>query len=263
MDVTSSKLGLKDLVDFFASFSSTRPLLVSDYDGTLAPFHRERSEAVPSGKTIDLMQSIIEAGGDIIILSGRKSEEIHALLGLSVEIWGCHGWEHRTADGILNTMPLSEEEKKALMVLPSLLSVFPDDALERKPVSTALHWRGREDIRGMFRQRSRELLSQMKQSGLEALPFDGGVEFRIPSFTKGVAMERILSTCPGKGPICYLGDDVTDEDAFRVLVGRGLGILVSATLRETSARVWICPEQVNLFLEKWCGSLNNERIHGQ
>jgi len=46
-------------------------------------------------------------------------------------------------------------------------------------------------------------------------------------FHKGDAVKEILKTVPSPGllPI-YLGDDQTDEDAFRVLKGQGISVFV-------------------------------------
>jgi trehalose-6-phosphatase len=58
-------------------------------------------------------------------------------------------------------------------------------------------------------------------------------------------------------PIAFLGDDLTDEDAFQVLRGRGLTILVRADHRETMAEAWLKPPAELIdFLERWrnvCG----------
>ena len=43
--------------------------------------------------------------------------------------------------------------------------------------------------------------------------------------------------------IAYLGDDLTDEDAFHVLRGHGLTVLVKTDYRETIADAWIRPPQ--------------------
>jgi trehalose-phosphatase len=56
--------------------------------------------------------------------------------------------------------------------------------------------------------------------------------------------------------LTYLGDDLTDEDAFNALHGRGLSVLVRGSQRKTAADLWIKPPQELLqFLEKWikCG----------
>ena len=52
--------------------------------------------------------------------------------------------------------------------------------------------------------------------------------------------------------MAYLGDDRTDEDAFRALRGRGLSVLVRAEPRETAADAWIRPpEELIEFLRTW------------
>ena len=49
----------------------------------------------------------------------------------------------------------------------------------------------------------------------------------------------------------YIGDDVTDEDAFGILEGRGLGILVSETPRPTAAQFWVqAPWEVYALLDR-------------
>lgn len=56
---------------------------------------------------------------------------------------------------------------------------------------------------------------------------------------KGKAVLWLLQALDLAGPEVvplYLGDDVTDEDAFRALAGRGLGILVAELPRSTAAR---------------------------
>jgi len=53
-------------------------------------------------------------------------------------------------------------------------------------------------------------------------------------------------------PAAYLGDDNTDEPAFRVMNGRGLSVLVRTKWRETAARLWLQPpEELLDFLTQW------------
>ena len=52
--------------------------------------------------------------------------------------------------------------------------------------------------------------------------------------------------------MAYLGDDLTDEDAFRAVATRGLGILVRQELRKTAAVAWLRPpEELLDFLHRW------------
>ena len=61
----------------------------------------------------------------------------------------------------------------------------------------------------------------------------------------------------------YIGDDVTDEDAFAIMGGLGgVGIIVSETARETSARYGLRnPAEVVQFLEHFIGDDRAESTH--
>ena len=70
-------------------------------------------------------------------------------------------------------------------------------------------------------------------------------------------MHAILGEMPRDAATAYLGDDLTDEDAFKAIGNRGLAVLVRAEHRPTAAHVWIRPPQELLaFLTQWqaaCG----------
>jgi trehalose 6-phosphate phosphatase len=263
MDLSGSMPGLESLGGLFSSFGRPKPILVSDYDGTLAPFRRERGDAVPLPEVKELLWRIISAGGDVMILSGRDAGEVFLLLGLDVEIIGCHGWQRRSPGGKTETLPLSGDERRAVQALSSLFDAFPIDSVEIKPVSAALHWRERDEIKRRWHKLEPEIIDRAGQSGLEALRFNGGIEFRIPAFSKGAAIERILEHRKENGPVFYLGDDVTDEDAFLALKGRGTGILVSGSPRRSAADAWIRPEEVKFFLEMLLSALEGEQRRGE
>jgi trehalose-phosphatase len=87
--------------------------------------------------------------------------------------------------------------------------------------------------------------------------FSQGMELRLRSANKGDAVRKLLEELDPDTPVAYLGDDATDEQAFRVLNGRGLTVLVGPKQRFTSAQAWLRPpEELRAFLNDWvraCG----------
>ena len=91
-----------------------------------------------------------------------------------------------------------------------------------------------------------------QEAGLDLLEFDGGVEIRASAPDKGDAVRSLLSEMSANTPAAYLGDDNTDERAFRAINGRGLSVLVRPQWRQTAARLWLKPpEELLDFLARW------------
>ena len=87
---------------------------------------------------------------------------------------------------------------------------------------------------------------------LEYSEFDGGVELNIPGVNKGTAIKEIFSVYPNQTVGAYLGDDLTDEDAFKALPETAMGVLVRKEPRDTAAAVRITPpEELLAFLNRW------------
>jgi trehalose 6-phosphate phosphatase len=132
---------------------------------------------------------------------------------------------------------------------------------EKKPACLALHWRGLDpelvaEIKGKV---EKEWNSLAGKRGLRFLEFDGGIELRPPGRDKGYAVDTVLEESGGDTIAAYLGDDYTDEDAFRALRGRGLSILVNRSLRNTAADIWLKPPSELLeFLNRWAGICGGE-----
>ncbi|MBI3993358.1 MAG: trehalose-phosphatase [Candidatus Lambdaproteobacteria bacterium] len=251
-----------DLDTFFAEVrGAPRRGLLLDYDGTLAPFADDRMAAWPYPGVRELLRRLIQAGGSrVVIVSGRPVSDVLHLLRLQVgcEIWGVHGWERLRDDGSDASMRPAPEQRDALRKAQALVPAALRGALEEKSASLALHWRGTTpDARQRLEQQMRPAWSALAQrEGLELHGFDGGLELRIPGRDKGLAVRTIAEELGPGGALAYLGDDLTDEDAFRAMRGHGLGVLVREALRPTEADCWIVPpEELLAFLERWLHSL--------
>lgn len=248
-----------DLNHFFESVANgSERLLVLDYDGTLAPFRIERGEAFPYSGIAPLVRSIMESPRSrVVVVSGRAVGDLKALLGFEPvpELYGSHGWEHMNADGRSISLPLGREAQRGL---GEALSFLEEEGLssyaEIKHGSIAFHWRGRSgnEIDSLRNRLQMGWGKIAERYGLGIISFDGGLELRTPGNDKGTALRNILDQEPSEGVAAYLGDDITDEDAFVELEGRGLRVLVNNRLRPTSADIWIRPpDELILFLRRW------------
>lgn len=250
--------------EFFARLrhSSARALLL-DYDGTLAPFTPDRDRAFPYPEIPELVSRIIRAGTRVVLITGRPATELLFLSGIQPqpEIWGSHGAERLLPDGSYQVDPPSHEHQLALRTTAqSLQACGLSSQMEIKPGGVAVHWRGlsleqREPIEAKVRSL---FLSAAREFGLHLLPFDGGLELRATGKNKGDAVSAVLAEAGSGVTAAYLGDDQTDENAFRAIKGRGVAILVRPEPRPTVADIWLRPpDGLSRFLSDWlkaCGA---------
>lgn len=256
MKFLSSKL---DLDSFFDSLAQAQEsFLLLDYDGTLAPFRIKRDEAFPYPGVTELLNDIRQTQKtQIVIISGRAIQDLIPLLNLAPlpEIWGSHGWEHLDTNGKYTIALFDEATSEALSeAKDSINSLGLMSFCEQKPVSLAIHWRGlqSESMSSIQRQVEEKWKELEKKSNLKIHSFDGGVELRISGKDKGTSVESIICNLNEGAKIAYLGDDATDEDAFRALRTKGLSVLVREELRSTDADLWIKPpDELIEFLTRW------------
>lgn len=250
---------------FFAAFSpGERPFLLLDYDGTLAPFREDRFEARPWQGVRELLNRIqLEKRTRIAVISGRPAQEPAKLLDLepSPEVWGLHGAERLHADGRCELEQLPAKTRARLDTLRERLKHDSFGGLyEDKPNAVVMHWRG------VPRHQAEEIEARVSAlfeplagvDGLCLLKFEAGMELRFGR-DKGDAVRLILEEAAGgkpvSFPVAFLGDDLTDEFAFRAvnaLPAARITALVRGERRDTAADVWLRPPDELLgFLQSW------------
>lgn len=245
---------------FRAVAASERALLLLDYDGTLSGFRVDRFQSRPWAGVRELLNAIQAAGRTrIAVITGRPPEEIAPMLALEkpIEVWGLHGAERLYPDGRRELDTAKGAAGRKLNVVRAQLK---KDALgglyEDKANAAVMHWRGfsRNKAREIER-RARELFAPLaKLEGLRLLEFECGVELRAGR-DKGGAVEVILAEEEAKTPVAYLGDDLSDETAFRAVnhARRArLSVLVRREQRPSAAKIWLRPPvEVRAFLQRW------------
>jgi len=240
---------------------SKQRALFLDYDGTLAPFKTNPGEALPYRGVRELISRIMERSETrLVIVTGRWTRDLIPLLGLRTlpEIWGSHGLERLRTDGSYEISPMDERAVQGLatadewMERRGLLH-----RCEKKPGCLALHWRGLAqsavlELKDTVLPKWRRIA---EATGLDLIDFDGGIELRVPARNKGDAVKSVLDEIHQDSlSAAYLGDDSTDEDAFRAMKGKGIGVLVRKEFRPTAADLWIRPPGELLeFLSCWLG----------
>lgn len=248
------------LSSFFESLSAhPQSALVLDYDGTLAPFRENRFEAVPYPGVREVLHDILDSGFTrLVLLSGRSPHEVRDLLALSPapEIWGVHGQHRLWPGGRLDIASVNPATVSALQNAMQWLNQHGYKHLvEDKTGSIAVHFRGisAHEARAAQAAIRAEWDRLAPAARMAVLQFDGGIELRPTEPHKGTAVTALRDELEPGTPLAYLGDDTTDEDAFRALRGTGaLTLLVRPEFRPTDAEAWIRPpEQLLDFLHQW------------
>ena len=267
MQSTGKEPGLPEsdtLLKFFDRLSAARAsALLLDYDGTLAPFHLERHRAYPYPRVLPLIESIVQAGKTrVVIVTGRPAVEAKALLSPldNLEIWGAHGMERMLPDGSYRQIDIDPETAELLSLAKErVIEAGLISLAEFKPGGIAIHWRGMTDGEaGRVEARLVEGWTPLvEHPGLKLLEFESGLELRVVRPDKGDAVAAVIAESDPDAQIAYLGDDLTDEDSFRELNGRGLTVLVRPEYRETSAKLWLKPPYELIgFLEQWLSCIS-------
>jgi trehalose 6-phosphate phosphatase len=198
-----SKDGAQQLI----ALKREHPLLVFDFDGTLAPMVRVPDRAHMRPKTAALLRELARRHA-VAVLSGRKRADVAARLDRAAIRWvvGNHGAEWERVEPRVERRVARWREQ----LLPAL---FDGVRLEDKGVSLTLHYRGVKNPRATERRLkalARTLDGVDVKSGKRVINL-----MPAGSPNKGDALKRLrrLALC---NAALYVGDDDTDEDAFAV-----------------------------------------------
>ena len=228
------------------ALAARRPLLVaSDYDGVLAPLADVPSEAVPEPGVAEVLERISAVPGvTVALVSGRGLADLRSTSGFTGDLrWiGSHGAEF---DGPL-TGDLAGRRDELVARLEPLVTGTSGARLEVKPASVAVHVRQVSD-----RTAAAALLEDARAAVDPSLTMKPGkdvFEVAVTDADKGTAVRRLAAEIEARG-VLYLGDDVTDEDVFRVLAGDDVGVKVGAGETAAAHRV-PDPPAVRALLEQ-------------
>jgi len=225
--------------------AETAFVLLLDFDGTLAEFNPDPAAPELTPERWHLLNQIAsEPGVSLGIVSGRRLDDLRARTRLPDHVYhaGLHGLEIEI-NGDRTTHPdlgAAEERMDGLAdCLRRLTTEFPGALIEDKGVSVAVHARPLEFHlhEKLFARADILAVPWIVEGHARRLEGNEVVEY-LPNISghKGEATKwiqaRVEATFAKPAWVAYIGDDITDEDAFRA-IDLGIGVLVG--LRPTSA----------------------------
>lgn len=213
--------------------TAKRLFVALDYDGTLTPIVEHPDLAILS----DEMRSAVAALAKhctVAVVSGRDRKNVETLVGIDgLSYAGSHGFD---ISGPAGRLISGEQGTRFLPVLNSAeksirgyLEQFEGALVERKKFSIAVHYRkvekGRKhEVEAAVDRVLAAHSGLRKGSGKKVFQLQPEIDWH-----KGKALCWLMDALdldrPDVLPL-YMGDDVTDEDAFRVLQDGGIGVLV-------------------------------------
>jgi trehalose-phosphatase len=208
--------------------AATPQLLVAcDYDGTLAPIVDDPAHALPVRESIVALRVLAETPNThVAVISGRALADLSALSGLgdAVHLVGSHGSEF-DADFTQNLTREQARNRDALVDrLGAIAAGHPGTMLEAKPASVAFHYRNAADpVRD-----SAVAAVEAELARCDGVFIKRGkmvLEASVVETDKGTALQ-VLRQRLSPGAVLFIGDDITDEDAFATLRGPDVAIKV-------------------------------------
>lgn len=239
------KYFFRDKNEIIEKLRLRRVLIFLDYDGTLVPIRKTPKLAVVNQKTKELLGQVSKKHF-IAVISGRTLPEIKKLVGIKNIIYsGNHGFEIEIKGRkIVQDVPLESKEEirriknKLIKEIKKIRGAF----LEDKGLTLSIHWRlvSKKSLSKLFAMIRDTIRPALRAFRIRLTKGKKVWEIRPNiNWDKGRAVKYICSLLPVRNQLLpvYIGDDTTDEDAFKVLKN-GITIRIGKS-KKSKARYYI------------------------
>lgn len=228
-----------------------------DFDGVLAPIVATPDLSGLAPRTRASLAALYgRLDGALAVVSGRALDDLESRLApLALPAAGSHGLEMRFGAGPAERPQIDDVVRAAI---DEVVAFAESHALivERKAAGASVHYRTRPEMAELCLETVDRVAAG---AGLRVVHGKMIAEMSVDASDKGKAVAAFMDTAPFKGrrPL-VAGDDVTDEDAFRVVVAMG-GVAVKVGDGPTAAN-WRARD-IDEFLD-WLARLAGETTKG-
>ena len=218
--------------DIARRLGGTPPAVFLDYDGTLTPIVA-RPELATLSEAMAAVLRDLAARCPVAILSGRDLADLQQMVTLDGVVYaGSHGFDVDAPEELGGRVRRGEDFADVLAAararLKEAVAPIPAAWVEDKAFAVTLHFRqvAPEDepaVEAAFSGVADAFPELRRTGGKKVLELRPNVEW-----DKGRALQMLLERIDRSGPHVplFVGDDETDEDAFRAVAGSGIGIRV-------------------------------------
>lgn len=227
-------------------FNSKKIFLLLDYDGTVIPIKKHPLLAVPPKQTKYLLSNLMKHPNIFVgIITGRSLKDIRSLIGIKNLCFAAnHGfeiyykkqkWIHPDAKIIVPKL------KQILADLNWELKAVEGTYIENKGLTISVHYRNVKPKYIPFIKKTLKNVTSLHDSSLKLTSGKKVFEIRPNiEWNKGQAIIKILKLqrAMGKSIIIFIGDDKTDEDAFRLLPPSSITVRVGRS-KSTHAKYFV------------------------
>ena len=258
---------LDNMAEIEEALKNKRLALFLDYDGTLTPIVRRPEMAVLS----DRMRETVKKTAKkifVAVVSGRDLADVKKLVGIpSLCYAGSHGFDIAGPQGkhmeYQKGTDFRPQLEKAEKEMRARIETIEGAHVESKKFSFAVHFR---EVSAKDEPKIAKIVDEVAAGFPDLRKSHGKKVFEIQpdiDWNKGKALlwlqEAFHLDTPDVLPV-YIGDDLTDEDAFHVLKKRGIGIVVGEDGRLSTAHYRLKdPEEVERFLQELGSMLEGEK----
>ncbi|QLK26757.1 trehalose-phosphatase [Natrinema zhouii] len=242
-----------------------RVLVCLDFDGTLAPIVEDPDAAVPTEQNRNAVATLANTPSvTTAVVSGRALTDVRERIDGPSIYAGNHGLE-LARTGTIAIHPVARKRAarvdRICSVLETALRHIPNCRIENKRLTGTVHFRSVPPAAEPIARRiTRGVVDRF---GGDALELSAGKRILEigPDFPwgKGNAVELIAADEPPATAAIYIGDDVTDESAFRAVEPDGIGIRVGNDAPSSASCRVESPAEVASFLS-WLGSTGAELV---